>query len=245
MPYYIEGNFYYTQVELRNTLNRLLETCWMYSHCRSEEERKFLTDSITANFKMDHPEFETRTEVDDFVMQSDHQEYMAEEEIRRQKNVTKETGLAHLRAIVSRGYHVNFYEKFSKFMDKCKAGIGYREFTKIGENTLYFNPQSFVEIPKDLLYRPVNGDIITIRDGGIQPIFVVIRNTPILQLYNLEHSTENTNHEYIYGIVLNAPEGVPYPKDSRIILQIKHVCSIEDKISIQAEENCEFNPILR
>jgi hypothetical protein len=128
-------------------------------------------------------------------------------------------------------------------VEKCKTGIGYREHTKIGEKILYLNPQSFVEIPKDIFYRPVDGEMITIRDGGLQPIVIVIRNTPILQLYNLEHSIENTSQEYIYGWVLDAPEGVPYPMDARIIVQIKHICSLEGMISLQKEVS-EFVPEL-
>ena len=250
MPYYMEGEFYSTQAELRQTLNRLLETCWIYSQCPSEEERKSLTDSITSNFKMAHPEFETRTEADDIAMEARYKAYMAAEEIRSKESVAKElvarreTRLAHLRDIVARGYHPQFYEKFCRFMDKCKAGIGYRECSKIGDNTLYFNPESFVEVPKERFYRPVEGDVVSILDGGLQPIFVLIRNTPIIELYNLENSVENTYNEYIYGTVLDAPEGVPYPKDSRIILQIKIVCTVERNIYIQKQENNEFDSLL-
>jgi hypothetical protein len=249
MPYYIDGQYYYTQVELRATLNRLLETCWMYSHSKSEYERKYLTDSITSNFKMDHPEFETRTEADDIAMKSRHEAYMAEEEVRRQERAVRDmeaqkaSRLAHLRAVVARGYHPEFYEKFCRFVDKCKAGIGYRECSKIGDNSLYLNPQSFVEVPKERFYRPIEGDVISILDGGLQPILVSIRHTPILELFNLENSIENTYNEYIYGMVLDAPEGVPYPKDSRIILQIKFVCGVEKHIQFQKQENSEFDPV--
>lgn len=243
MPFYMEGEFYFTQVELRDILKHLLETCWMYSHCRSKEERKFLTDSITANFKMDHPEFETRKEADDIAMQARYQAYMQEEEIRRKERAIRDmeaqkaTRVAHLQGVVSRGYHPEFYPKFCRFVDKCNAGIPYNEHAKLVDKILYFNPHSFVEVPKDVFYRPMNGEVITVRDGGLQPILVVIRDTPILQLYNLEHSIENTNQEYIYGMVLDAPDGVPYPKNARIILQIKHICSLEGKISLQKEES--------
>lgn len=257
MPFYIEGRYYYTQVELREVLDCLLKTCWMCSNCKSEEERKSLSDSITWNFKKDHPEFEVRTEADDIAMEARHKAYMearhkaymAEEEVRRKEAVAKELVsqreilIARLRDIVAKGYHPEFYSKFCRFADKCKAGIEYRDYTKIMNNTLYFNPQSFLEIPKEYFYRPIERDVITVRDGGLEPIVVLITYTPIIELYNLENSVENTNNEYIYGTVLNAPEGVPYPKDSRIILQIKNICSFEGNTSVQKQENNEFDPV--
>ena len=249
MPYYMEGQYYYTQVELREVLDCLLNTCWMYSHCKSEEERKSLTNSITSNFKMHHPEFEVRTDADDIAMKSRYEAYMAAEEVLHQERVAKEltaqreTRLAHLRGVVARGYHPDFYEKLCRFVNKCKTGIGYREHSKIGDNTLYFNPESFVEVPKDSFYRPMNGDIVSILDGGKQPISVLIRYTPIIELYNLENSFENTYNEYIYGMVLDAPEDVPYQKDSRIILQIKVICDVQRDIQVQKQENSEFDPL--
>lgn len=249
MPYYIEGQFYYTQAELQRILDRLLETCWMYAYSQTEEQKQFLRESITFNFRMDHPEFGTRTQADDEAMKARYEALMAEEDTKRQAEkaiiavTERESHMARLREKVAHGYHPAFYEKLSHFIERSKTGK-YGDFTKIGENTLYCNPNSFT----DYLYeshelpRLTQGDIISISDGGLQPILVVLRYTPILSLYNMDRHLENTKDEYIYGTVLEAPEGVPYPHGSRIILQTKNIRRIEGKVRlsnpVQPDEIC-------
>lgn len=249
MPYYIEGIFYYTQPELQLTLNRLLETCWMYSHCQSEEQRKYLTDSIIFNFKMDHPEFGIRTEADDEAMKVRYEGLKAEENAQRLAEkariavAEREAHMTRLREIVSQGYHPLFYEKLIRYIDRCKTA-SYGEYTKIQENILYCNPNSFLDfLPEpDFIPKLTSGDVITICDGGLKPIYVLLRYTPILSLYNMERNLENTKDEYIYGIVIDAPEGVPFPKNTRMIVQTKNIRKIEGKISdsVQTEEMTEF-----
>ncbi len=245
----MEGKFYYTQSELQLILDRLLETCWMYSHCKSEEERKFLKDSIISNFKMEHPEFGTRTEADDEAMKVRYEALKAEEDARRLTEnarvllAQREAHMTHLREIVSKGYHPEFYGKFSQFIEKSNT-YEYKQFARMQKYILYCNPNSFIDFLYEAHELPklTAGDVISINDGSNRPIYIVLRYTPILQLFNMERNLENTKEEYIYGMVIDAPEGVPFPINSRIIVQTKNIRRMEGKIldpqPSQTEETC-------
>lgn len=249
MPYYMEGEFYYTQAELQLTLDRLLETCWMYAYSQTEEQKQFLRESIISNFRMDHPEFGTRTQADDEAMKARYEALMVEENAKRLAEkariavAEKDAHITRLRETVARGYHPAFYEKLFHFIERSKTG-NYGDYTKIGENTLYCNPNSFTDYLHESheLPRLTEGDVVSISDGALQPILVVLRHTPILSLYNMDRNLENTKDEYFYATVLEAPEGVPYPRGSRIILQTKNIRRIEGKVRIsnpvQDDEIC-------
>lgn len=240
MPYLLsDGSYYWTQTELRELLKRKIETYWMLSYCKTEEEKNEIIQSIIFNFRNQYPEFETRTEEDDLRAQAENEAHFAAqrevlratelkkmEEIEIQKRKDREFRILYLKEIVSRSYQdPDFYRKLCDYIKRC---VSEEMIQPTDSNIPHCNPMGFLYYlyERDEIPSVKSSDVVDIHDGGLQELKIGIKDAPVLELFNLENNLENSANAYFYGVILQTPPGSIYQVGSRIILQIKNISRI-------------------
>ena len=208
-----------SQREMDQIYKTEVEENWMLSYAKTEEERKMILQTLEENFRLEYPDYNPE---------------LIPQEIEEENKRIFEKRIQKYQHFIDTNYHEGLYAKIATIIDS---------YGSVSDNTYYYSTDrnqrfycckhGFLDYLYDHKHFPLPypGDIVILRNGSSTPICVVIKKSPIVTLYNLKNSLEETPNEFLYGVVLTGPENIMSPHiETRVIFQIKNIASIEGQM---------------
>lgn len=196
---------------------------WMLDYTTTIDERKKMLAVLETNFRLEYPEYDP--ELISKEIEEDNARYL-------EKRIQK------YQRFIDTSYSEGLYSKIEKIIDMSSTVPDHTFY--LGSNQtqrLYCCKYGFLDFlyPIDCFPQPVEKDIVVLYNGSPTAIHIVIKNSPIITLYNLKHSLQDTPNEYLYGVVLTGPESMMSERETRVIFQIKNVSRIEARMPFSPE----------